>query len=375
MANKQADHESERIAIFLPRFGQGGVERMLINLAEELGQKGYAIDVLLTGDKKVPFIDETDTSVNYIRFFSSDVFKLLFSLKSYLKNYTPDALVSAKLKKGHTLAVLARNMAKVPTRVYLRIGTHLSRRNKGKIFTKKIRDRVSLRYAARRAEGVIAVSEGIREDVQRIAGISDRRVHVVPNPTVSRRIHALANEPVSHAWLREKDVPVVLGVGSLRNQKNFSTLIRAFAILRQSVEARLIILGEGRQGPKLRELAAQLSVSDCIDFPGFVHNPYAYMARSDLFVMSSAWEGSPNVLIEAMALGTPVVSTDCPSGPSEILHGGKYGSLVPVGDYRKLAEKMRETLENPLSANELQEAIKPYGIENSVRKYLEVMNI
>ena len=375
MANNQTDHERKRIAIFLPRFGQGGVERMLINLAEELGHKGYAIDVLLTGDKKVPFIDETDTCVNYIRFSSSGVFRLLFSLKSYLEKNTPDALVSAKLKKGHALAVLAGKMARVPTRMYLRIGTHLSRRNKGKIFTKKIRDEMSLRYAALKADGIIAVSEGIREDVQRIAGVSEQRVRVVPNPTVTRRIHALADEPVSHVWIREKDAPVVLGVGSLRNQKDFSTLIRAFAILRQSVEARLIILGEGRQGPKLKELAAQLKVSDCIDFPGFVHNPYAYMARSDLFVMSSAWEGSPNVLIEAMALGTPVVSTDCPSGPSEILHGGKYGSLVPVGDYRKLAEKMRETLENPLSANELQEAIKPYGIENSVRKYLEVMNI
>jgi len=150
-------------------------------------------------------------------------------------------------------------------------------------------------------------------------------------------------------------------------------LIRAFARVRAHKDCRLVILGEGRLRPELEELAQNLGIADRVAFPGFVNNPYAYMARASLFVLSSAWEGSPNVLTEAVALGRPVVATDCPSGPRELLQDGRYGPLVPVGDADKLAEAMLETLQHPLPPETIREAAAEYTVENSARRYLEVL--
>jgi len=152
----------------------------------------------------------------------------------------------------------------------------------------------------------------------------------------------------------------VLGIGGLRQQKDFGTLIRAFAQLCRSREARLIILGQGRQAARLQRLARRLNVADKVDLPGFAANPYAYLAAASLFVLSSRWEGLPNVLIEALALGTPVVSTDCPGGASEILEGGRHGILVPTQDWRAMGDAMASTLTDPPAGDRLKEASQRY---------------
>jgi glycosyltransferase involved in cell wall biosynthesis len=168
---------------------------------------------------------------------------------------------------------------------------------------------------------------------------------------------------------------VIVGAGRLQRQKDFPTLIRAFGLVRGEHPCRLIILGDGSGRSRLEGLAAELDLDADVDMPGFQANPYPFMARADLFVLSSAWEGSPNVLTEAMALGTPVVSTDCPSGPHELLDGGRFGPLVPVGDPQALARAMIETLEQPLPAHSLKSAVAEYNQDRSARRYLEAMGI
>ena len=160
-----------------------------------------------------------------------------------------------------------------------------------------------------------------------------------------------------------------------QRQKDFVSLIRAFARLSETRFCRLIILGAGRQDAKLKALAAELDVEDMGRFPGFTDNPYAYMSRADLFVLSSRWEGSPNVLTEAMALGTPVVATDCPSGPREILADGRYGPLVPVGDWRALADAMQGILDKPTDSDSLREAVREYTAEASASRYLDILGV
>jgi glycosyltransferase involved in cell wall biosynthesis len=224
-----------------------------------------------------------------------------------------------------------------------------------------------------RVDQVVAVSQGVAEDTLNITGLPQERVRVIRNPVVSPRMFELSREPVDHPWFNNLGAPIILGAGRLTPEKDFATLIRAFARIRVQKDCRLMILGEGRLRPDLEELAIDLNIADAVALPGFVSNPCAYMARASLFVLSSAWEGSGNVLTEATALGTPVVATDCPSGPRELLQDGRYGPLVPVGDADKLAEAMLETLQHPLPPETLQEAAAEYTVENSARHYLEVM--
>jgi len=169
---------------------------------------------------------------------------------------------------------------------------------------------------------------------------------VIYNPVVTPSLKSLATAPVDHPWIGTNQPPLVLAVGRLTAQKDYPTLLRAFAKVRSRRNCRLIILGEGELRDSLEALTSQLGIADSVQLPGFADNPFAWMSKASLFVLSSAWEGLPNVLIQAMACGTPVVSTDCPSGPAEILENGKWGRLVPVGDEVALAEAMDRALED-----------------------------
>jgi glycosyltransferase involved in cell wall biosynthesis len=226
-----------------------------------------------------------------------------------------------------------------------------------------------------RADTVIAVSRGVARDVATLAGIPLDRIHVVPNPVVTAELLTMAAAAVDHPWFAPGAPPVIVGAGGLRRQKDFPTLLRAFARIRRQKLLRLVVLGEGRQRGRLESLAKELGIADDFSLPGFVTNPYAYMSKSSLFVLSSLWEGSPNVLTEALAVGTPVVATDCESGPREILQGGRYGALVPVGDVDALARAMGETLDNPLDSGALRSASEPYTLEASTVKYLAALGL
>jgi glycosyltransferase involved in cell wall biosynthesis len=186
---------------------------------------------------------------------------------------------------------------------------------------------------------------------------------------------AAATLPVEHPWLAKDAPPVVLGVGRLTEQKDFPTLLCAFTEVAKQRDARLIILGEGQLREALREQARQLGIADKVAFPGFTDNPWAWMRRSAVFVLSSRWEGSPNTLTEALALGTPVVSTDCPSGPRELLSGGDIAPLVPMGDITALSEAILSTLSNPPEAATLVNAVKDYHQDVSAKGYLDALGL
>jgi glycosyltransferase involved in cell wall biosynthesis len=222
---------------------------------------------------------------------------------------------------------------------------------------------------------LIAVSQGVADDVIAITDMPDRQVTVVRNPTVTPAMLSAAALPVEHPWFAKDAPPVVLGVGRLTEQKDFPTLLRAFAEVVKQRDARLVILGEGQLRETLLEQALQLGIADKVAFPGFTDNPWAWMHHAAVFVLSSRWEGSPNTLTEALALGTPVVSTDCPSGPRELLKGGNIAPLVPMGDIAALSEAILSTLSNPPEAAMLVNAVKDYHQDVSARRYLHALGL
>jgi glycosyltransferase involved in cell wall biosynthesis len=198
------------------------------------------------------------------------------------------------------------------------------------------------------ADRIVAVSTGVADDLSEIIGIPRPRIEVIYNPVVTPEVLALSQESIEHPWFQPGQPPVILGIGRLTKAKGFSALIHAFSAIRKNkLPARLIILGEGDERSKLEQLILQLSIETEVLLPGFHQNPYFFLRNSSVFVLSSLWEGLPTVLIEALACGTPIVSTDCPSGPCEILENGKWGTLVPVANENALVTAIQNTLTTP----------------------------
>ena len=218
-------------------------------------------------------------------------------------------------------------------------------------------------------------SAGAADDMADYTGLPREKINVVPSPVIPKSIFTQSFDRPDHSWFRAEEPPVILGVGELCRRKDFATLLRAFQRVRSQRLCRLLILGKGNQRDNLIVLASELGVSKEVYFAGFQPDPYKYMKHAALFAFTSKWEGLGFVLIEALAVGTPVVSTDCPSGPREILQDGKYGALVPIGDDRRLAQAMIATLDCPLPSGTLQEAAKIYDVETSTSAYLDALGL
>jgi glycosyltransferase involved in cell wall biosynthesis len=274
--------------------------------------------------------------------------------------------------------VWARGAAHVKTRIVLSERDTLSTAIGG---ARKWRRRYLpplLKRAYLMADAIIAVSNGVADDLAATTGIPRDRITTVYNPVVDLELIAKARQPLEHPWFAPHEPPVILGVGRLHPQKDFATLIRAFARVRASRPARLVILGAESSGDsayiaELRALPARLGVAHDVDLPGFAPNPIAYMSRAATLVLSSSHEGLGNVLIEALACGTPVVSTDCPSGPREILDHGRFGPLVPIGDDDAMAAAIQTALDDPVSTELLRSRAELFTVERAVNRYLELM--
>jgi glycosyltransferase involved in cell wall biosynthesis len=352
--------------------GEGGVERMVLNLVNAMAERGLKIDLLLIKTRS-RHLDAIHPAVNRIELGSRHTATSLLPLARYLKQTQPPCLLAAKDRAGR-LAVIARALAGASnTRLVMRLGTNLSAAFAHKSPWRLFLRRLPIRLLYPHLECIIAVSEGVRQDTLAVSGVDPARVVVVRNPVITPRLIEAAAAPSPHPWLDDPESPVILAAGRLTLQKDFPTLLRAFADLHNHRPCRLIILGDGRERASLLELSHELGITEALALPGFTSNPYAYMIRADLFVLSSRWEGSPNVLTEAMALGTPVVSTDCPSGPSELLDRGRIAPLVPVGDWRALSKAIQQVLNNPPDATLLRESVAQYNARQSAARYLEIM--
>ena len=341
------------------------------NLIGEFARRGLRVDLLRIRNHG-PYFHPPRDSVAVIPLGAAHVNSSLVPLVRYLRRSRPQALLCDK-DRVNRIALWARHIARVPTRVVPRIGTTVSVQLATRSPWVRWWQLLSMRRFYPWADAVIFPSQGAASDFAALTGFPPKRLHVIPNAVVDSELNRLSQEAPEQPWLAAEGPPLILGVGELCARKDFATLIRAFARVRARRPCRAMILGEGRERRNLEGLAQTLGVGEQVALLGFVTNPYAYMARADLLVLSSTREGFGNVLAEALALGVPVVSTDCPSGPREILRGGEIGPLVPVGDYEALARAIEETLEHPPDPAVLKEEAARYKVSTSARRYLEVL--
>jgi glycosyltransferase involved in cell wall biosynthesis len=372
MYNSQAIILTQKIAIFLASLQGGGAERNMLRLANSCADRGLKVDLVLAQDKGAYF-SEISPKVKIIKLGTSRVIFSLPKLITYLNNEKPTVLICA-LNHVNLVALWAKLYSSVPTKIIVTVRNTLSQGKQDFANPKMSLTHRLIHYFYPRANQIVAVSKGVADDLAKTAKLPRETIKVIYNPVVTPKLLEQATANVEHPWFYPKEPPVILGVGRLSKQKDFPTLIKAFAILQHNYSARLIILGEGEERPQLETLIKELKLENKVSLSGFVSNPFAYMNRAALFALSSIREGLPTVLIEAMAVGTPVVSTNCRSGPEEILEEGKYGQLVPVGDVEKLAKAMVTTLKNPQSSEILQQRAMEFSMENSVSQYLTLFN-
>lgn len=361
-----------RVALFLPSLFGGGAERMMVNLASGLAARDVPVDLLLI-KADGPYLADVSERVRIIELRAPRVSQSIFELVRYLRRERPVGLLST-LNHPNLAAITAKLVARVPTRVVVRQANTLSASTNGapRLLPRVVRRLI--RHAYRRADRIVAVSDGVATDLARVTGLPRERIEVIPNPVLTPELVEAAREEPTHPWFAAGGEPVVLGVGRLKKQKDFPTLLRAFAQVRRQRPARLVILGEGPDRPMLEALARTLGLDEAVSLPGFVPSPFPHMARAAVFVLSSAWEGLPGALIQALACGTPVVATDCESGPREILEHGRYGRLVPVGDPSALSEAILATLAEPHRATVPAQALRRFSQDVAVDRYLGVLH-
>lgn len=334
---------SPRIALFLPSLDGGGAERVFVDLANEFSRRDCAVDLVLAAARG-PYLPDVSETVRIVDLRASRMLLALPKLVRYLRSERPSVILSA-LDHANVAAVMASRLAgsrtrcvismrSVPSEVYGRSDSASSKLLLG-----------GMRVAYRFADEIIANSHAVARDLAGLIGAPAGRIIVIHNPINLTSLEEQAGAPVPHESLEAGNPPVVMGVGSLSPLKDFATLIRAFSMVRKDRDCRLVLLGEGPERERLVAQARDLGVERDILLPGFVTNPFAWMARARVFVSSSLTEGCPNALMQALALGLPVVSTDSVGGAAEILEFGRCGRLVDVGSPRQMAEAIAESLD------------------------------
>lgn len=331
------------IALVISTMAGGGAQRAIVKLASGLADAGHDVDLVL-GRAEGPYLAELSPRVRVVDLGARRFVLALVPLARYLRHARPRAVFAA-LDYVNIVTLLARALARVDVRVVVSERNTLSvgARNGRHLSTRLMP--LLVRWAYPHADAVVAVSTGVAEDLVHRCGLAPGTVHVLDNPVVTPEVVRMRAEPVVHPWLADPGVPVVLTVGRLVPQKDHALLLEAFARVRRTHRARLLILGEGPLRGRLEQHVADLGIGADVSLPGFTPNPYPAMAAAAVFVLSSRWEGSPGALIEAMAGGTRVVATDCPSGPREVLAGGRHGRLVRVGDVAAMAQGIEDALD------------------------------
>jgi len=351
--------------------GGGGAERIMLNLARKFAQWGHQVDIVVASAKG-PYLSQIPDSVRLVDLRTTRTITAIRPLARYLRRESPNALLS---KMGHCniAAVLARKISGTRTRVVIAEVSLLKTSTRS---APQFRSRWIPFFAKRVypwADRIVAISGGVADDLSRLLDLPLESIEVIYNPVVTPELYERAACAPAHPWFKKGVPPVILGVGRLDPEKDFPTLLRAFSMVRRNRNVRLMILGEGPERFVLESLAQELGITDVLALPGFVENPLPFIANAAVLVLTSLFEGLSNVLIEALACGTPVVATDCPCGPREILDGGRYGMLAPVGDFEEVARTIEETLENPPDPMFLKGSAERFSVDAIARQYLEVL--
>jgi glycosyltransferase involved in cell wall biosynthesis len=360
------------IAFFLVDLGGGGAEKVMLSLAGGFAERGLNVDLVLVkleGDYR----SLISPKVRIINLAHPRLITSLPLLIGYLNQNRPKVLISA-LEDANTVAIIAKILAHSATRVIVSVHNPLAFVHANRSALKQKLTPLFIRWLFPFADAIVGVSQGVCDNIALVSGLPRDRIDTIYNPIFTPELLKRFDEPVNHSWFLDPQTSVILAVGRLSKEKDFPTLIRAFAIVKQQYPVKLIILGQGGELLALEQLVRELELMDDVAFPGFVTNPYAYMSKAKMLVMTSIYEGFGNVLVEAIIAGTPVVSTNCESGPAEILEDGKYGDLVAVGNVPGLASAMINTLKNPRDSELLRQRGREFSLDAALSKYQQLFD-
>ena len=363
----------DSITIYLHTLFNGGVERVIFNLVTSFLQRGIQVDVVLDHLVYTPFKDPIPAGARLIKLGARSIWQRPLKLRNYLRSRRPDVLLSAS-HFANEIAIISRKLANVNTRIIVSEHASMSTELSYLPWTSPRRTVLPamIRATYGGADAIVAVSKGVASDTIKLAHPRQEKMHVIYNPLDFTAIRDEALAPVDHAWFEPGAADVILAIGRLERQKNFALLLDAFARVRAERDVRLLILGEGSERNRLEAKIRQMHLEEVVQLPGFLVNPFGYMKRSKVLAMSSSWEGFPLVLIEALILKTPVVATDCPSGPHEALAGGKYGELVAMDDPAALAAALLKTLAGDTKSAP-EEWLQQFDMDHVAEKYLSLM--
>lgn len=359
-----------RLALFLPSLVAGGAESVMLTLANGFTERGLDVDLVLARGEG-PLLSQVSPLVRVVDLRAGRVLTSLPGLVRYLRRERPQALLST-LGHANIIALIAGRLCCLTMRVVIREATTPSAANSHLPRLSSHFYPLLVRRFYPCSAAVVAVSHGVAEDLIGTYGLPRERIHVIYNPVNIHEVQSKAEEPADHPWFAAGKPPVLLGVGRLTAAKDYVTLIRAFSLVRQQRNVRLVIAGEGEERSRLEALIRELGLAADVDLPGFIRNPISLMARARIFILSSNREGLPNALIQAMFVGTPLISTDCLSGPREILQGVQNSCLVPVGNANTLAEAIFSFLDNDITAT-TPPAAGRFASETVINSYLQLL--
>jgi len=360
-----------KIALFLPNLYGGGSERVMVKLANALAKRGMKVDLVL-GEAKGQFLSSVDDEVNIIDLAKRRISRTLWPLICYLWRERPLVMISS-LGHANIVAIVARYLSFNRVRSIALVQNVYSRAScdYGGLRVRILS--VAIKWLYPLADAIVADSQGSAEDIIRCGGIPRNLVRCIYNPVIDSTMMALAKKPVSHVFFEPGAPPVVLGAGTLFPVKDFPTLIKAYHSVQKKHPCNLIILGEGPDRNRLEQLIEELGIKGKVSLPGFSDNPYGYMARTAVFVVSSVRESMSLVLVEAISLGATAVASNCDYGPREILQNGKFGRLVPVGDVAAMANAIELALIEPRRQIP-EEVLLPFTVNGSVDKYVSLIS-
>ncbi|MEM2772331.1 MAG: glycosyltransferase [Candidatus Pacearchaeota archaeon] len=373
-------NRKKKIIFVIPNLGKGGAERVFANILRKLSRNKFEIVSIfydnnhiyeIPDDIKIYNLDLSGTP-NFFKKIYRNIVRIM-KISQIIKNEKPDVVFSF-INRVNLSTIISKILSRSKTKVIISERNTPSLQQRGFLgFITKL----FMRIIYNKADCIIAVSNGVKNDLIKNFGIKENKISVIYNPIDIDEIQKLSKEEITECeWFKE-DIPIIINVGSLTEKKGHKYLLHAFKIVREKVNCRLVILGEGPKEKELKELAKNLGISNDVKFLGFQKNPFKFIAKSNIFVLSSLFEGFPNVLIEAMVCGVPVISTNCPSGPDEIINNGTTGFLVGVYDEQKMADRILEVITNKSLIGKLTknafESIKKFDVSKIIEQYINLI--
>lgn len=362
-----------RISLFIPNLHCGGAERVAVNLANSFIEKGYLVDIVLVS-KEGEFLSDLHSSIKVVNLQTRRLFSSFFPLVVYLKKVQPDAML-AFMWPLTIIAIWAKLLTRVKTRIVVSEHTTWSKAEIVQRKCTKWQAQASMYLSYFYAEAVVSVSKGVADDLANFAKIKRKFLSVIYNPVTEKKDTYRNNNEFFkiEKWCKKKGAKKILAVGTLKPVKDFNRLLKSIYILRKHIDVCLLIAGEGECRHEIESLSVDLGISENVFIPGYIKNISLCYEYADVHVLSSITEGLPMVIVEALSFGVPVVSTDCPSGPREILMDGKYGRLVPVGNAEAMAEAIADSLSSQHDRDALKARAQDFSIDKAADSYLKLL--